>query len=185
MTPIALLPFGRVPGDVLDEMSSALAVSFPAEITALPPLPVPATAWDDGRGQFSAPEFLRITLDLHVRSGRAGKTLAVTAGDLFIPMLTFVYGQAQLGGCAGVVSLARLTQEFYGLEPNARLLVARARKEAVHETGHLFGLVHCLAPDCAMRLSTNIRQIDLKDDHLCGGCAAGASRGPHYSEILP
>src|ERR1035438_4061882 len=34
----------------------------------------------------------------------ASKLLAVTERDLFIPVLTFVFGQAQLGGRVGVVS---------------------------------------------------------------------------------
>jgi archaemetzincin len=89
-------------------------------------------------------------------------------------MLTFVYGQAQLGGRAAIVSLARLRQEYYRLPANPALLQARARKEAVHETGHLFGLVHCEADACAMRLSTTVRQIDLKSELLCAACAERA-----------
>ena len=86
--------------------------------------------------------------------------LAVTDRDLFIPVLTFVYGHAQLGGRVAVVSLARLRQEFYGMAPNHELLLERAAKEALHESGHTFGLVHCADRSCAMSLATNIRQID-------------------------
>ena len=64
------------------------------------------------------------------------KLLAVTERDLFIPVLTFVFGQAQLGGRVAVVSLARLRQEFYGLPPNREVFLERALKEALHETGH-------------------------------------------------
>src|SRR5690349_19283848 len=49
----------------------------------------------------------------------AFKLLGVTGCDLYIPVLTFVFGQAQLGGSVGVVSLARLRQEFYGLPADA------------------------------------------------------------------
>jgi archaemetzincin len=88
--------------------------------------------------------------------------LAVTDRDLFVPVLTFVFGQAQLGGRSAVVSLARLRQEFYGLAAQSRVLLERAAKEALHETGHMFGLVHCADRSCAMSLATNVRQIDLK-----------------------
>ena len=101
----------------------------------------------------------------------AGKLLAVTERDLFIPVLTFVFGQAQLGGRVGVVSFARLRQEFYGLAPNREVFLERAYKEALHETGHLFGLVHCAERKCAMSLATTVRQIDLKDDAFCAACA--------------
>ena len=98
------------------------------------------------------------------------KLLAVTGRDLFIPVLTFVFGQAQLGGGVGVVSLARLKQEFYGLPENRDVFLQRAIKEALHETGHLFGLVHCSDHACAMSLSTGVRQIDIKQPSFCGAC---------------
>jgi archaemetzincin len=136
---------------------------------------LPPGALDAARSQYCAPVVLKALLaheSAKAASGCADKLLAITSGDLFIPMLSFVYGQAQLGGRLGIVSLARLRQEFYGLPPNPDLLAARACKEAVHEAGHLFGLIHCERADCAMRLSTNVRQLDLKGDALCIGCAA-------------
>jgi archaemetzincin len=101
----------------------------------------------------------------------ARKVLAVTERDLFIPVLTFVFGQAQLAGRVGVVSLARLRQEFYGLPPNREVFLGRAVKEALHETGHMFGLVHCADRSCAMSLATNVRQIDMKQAGFCASCA--------------
>ena len=61
------------------------------------------------------------------------KILGVTDLDLFIPVFTFVFGEAQLGGCAALISTRRLRQEFYGLPPDTGLLFTRAEKEAVHE----------------------------------------------------
>jgi archaemetzincin len=63
------------------------------------------------------------------------------------------------------------------LPPDEELLRIRARKEALHEAGHLFGLVHCPDTSCAMALSTGIRQLDQKQPSLCAGCAALASEG--------
>ena len=108
----------------------------------------------------------------------ASKLIAITERDLFIPVLTFVFGQAQLGGSVGVVSFARLRQEFYGLAPNREVFLERAYKEALHETGHLFGLVHCADRSCAMSLATNVRQIDSKHAAFCAPCAARLRRGP-------
>ena len=113
----------------------------------------------------------------------AGKMLAVTERDLFIPVLTFVFGQAQLGGRVGVLSFARLRQEFYGMAANREIFLERAYKEALHETGHLFGLVHCAEPRCAMSLSTTVRQIDLKDDAFCAACGARWRRHPEGTEV--
>ena len=104
------------------------------------------------------------------------KLLAVTGRDLFIPVLTFVFGHAQLGGRVAVISLARLRQEFYGLAPDREVFLERAYKEALHETGHTFGLVHCADRSCAMALGTNIRQIDSKRAAFCASCAASLRR---------
>jgi archaemetzincin len=86
-------------------------------------------------------------------------------------MLSFVFGQAQVGGAAALVSVARLRQEFYGIPANDRLTIARAIKECVHETGHTFGLTHCPDTGCPMSLSNTIRQVDDKGDELCGNCS--------------
>lgn len=93
------------------------------------------------------------------------KVIGITDLDLFIPVLTFVFGEAQLGGCAAVVSTARLREPAAAGALRARLL-----KEAVHELGHTFGLVHCASPACVMARSSSIVAVDVKSDRLCGDC---------------
>jgi archaemetzincin len=133
-------------------------------------------AFHPGRQQYGSIPVLELLL--RVCPPDAWKVLGVTARDLFVPVLTFVYGQAQLGGQVGVISLARLRQEYYGLPPNPEVFVERARKEALHETGHLCGLVHCADRKCAMSLATNIRQIDGKDAAYCATCSGRLRRRP-------
>jgi archaemetzincin len=98
------------------------------------------------------------------------RIVGITAEDLFIPVLTFVFGQAQLGGPAAVVSVMRLHTEFYGLPPDERLLLDRTVKEVVHELGHGFGLVHCPDRSCVMSSSTYVEEVDLKGEGYCAGC---------------
>ena len=86
-------------------------------------------------------------------------------------MLSFVYGQAQLGGPVALLSLARLRQEFYGLGPNTGLFLSRVRKETLHEVGHTYGLTHCGDARCTMALSTDVRHVDAKNEEFCSGCA--------------
>jgi len=133
-------------------------------------------AYDGKRGQYGSIPVLEMLV--RVFPGDGLKLLGVTERDLFIPVLTFVFGHAQLGGRAGVVSLARLRQEFYGLEPNREVFLERAQKEVLHESGHLFGLVHCHDGSCAMSLATGVRQIDSKRAAFCARCAARMERRP-------
>jgi len=127
-------------------------------------------AYDTRRDQYSSIPVLDRLVQKAPPDGL--KLLAITGRDLFVPVLTFVFGHAQLGGRVGVISLARLRQEFYGLPPNREVFLGRTVKEALHETGHLFGLVHCANRGCAMALSTNVPQIDLKQAGFCAACAA-------------
>jgi len=94
----------------------------------------------------------------------------VTGVDLFIPVLTFVFGEAQLGGRAAVVSTFRLRSEAYGLPPDPELLLARLTREVLHELGHTYGLVHCTDSACVMASTTYVEQIDLKGPSFCTGC---------------
>jgi archaemetzincin len=165
---IALAPVGNVPADVLATVAAGINEAFAAETRVMDPLPQPVYAWDAVRRQYSSTHVLREMSRLYPDPD--GKLLGVTSYDLFIPMLSFVYGQAQLGGCLAVVSLARLRQEFYGLSANEALTLLRVRKEAAHELGHAFGLVHCADRTCPMSLSTNIHQLDLKGEAFCGAC---------------
>jgi archaemetzincin len=139
-------------------------------------LPAADFAYDAARGQYGSITVMGALVERCPDD--ALKLLAITERDLFIPVLTFVYGHAQLGGRVAAISLARLRQEFYGLPPNQPVFLERALKEALHETGHTFGLVHCADRECAMSLATNIRQIDLKRAAFCASCTAHLRRRP-------
>jgi len=100
----------------------------------------------------------------------AWRLLGVTTVDLYIPILTFVFGEAQLQGNCAVVSSFRLRQEFYGLPTDAGLFRARLLKESIHELGHTFELSHCDDYQCVMAPSHGVEWMDLKTEHLCESC---------------
>jgi archaemetzincin len=100
----------------------------------------------------------------------ASKVLAVTGLDLYIPVLTFVFGEARLNGQCAVLSSYRLDNKSYGLPDNPALLQERLLKEAIHELGHTYGLFHCHDPRCVMQSSTCVEEIDLKSSRFCDQC---------------
>ena len=97
------------------------------------------------------------------------KVLAIVEVDLFIPILTHVYGEAQMGGQACIVSTYRLKE---GLSPagNSEGFRCRLVKEAIHELGHTFKLRHCKDPNCLMHYCRTVRDVDRKSDELCRYC---------------
>jgi archaemetzincin len=125
----------------------------------------PAGTLDPRRGQHASGVILRWLLEA---GPRGGKVLGVTDQDLFIPILTYVFGEAQLGGTAAVCSTFRLAEGIDLAGP--RLLTERLAKEAVHEVGHAFGLHHCDTPACVMGRSAGLRGVDEKSHLLCTTC---------------
>jgi predicted Zn-dependent protease len=57
--------------------------------------------------------------------------------------------------------------------PDDALLLDRLDKEATHELGHTFGLVHCIDPMCVMHASTYAEEIDFKGAEFCLQCLEG------------
>lgn len=164
---IHLAPGSGLPIDLLvDDIGSifrAPARLHPATVGIEPAL-------DPSRVQFHSGAVLLRLLDA-APPGNA-KLLGVTGGDLFLPVLTFVFGQAQVDQRAAVYSTFRLRSEFYGLPADPDALYQRSLKEAMHELGHTFGLRHCREHPCAMNASTYVEDIDLKPLAFCEPCRA-------------
>ena len=168
MNDLCLVPIGGVAPNVMEWIENAAAEWFPLPIRRLPALAVPEGAYDAKRQQYQSVEIMKLVARAAPRD--ASRILGVTDVDLAIPMLSFLFGQAQFDGPVAIVSLCRLHQEFYGLPAQEKLLRERTVKETLHELGHTFGLVHCSAPNCAMSLATHIELVDSKSERYCARC---------------
>ncbi len=139
---------------------------YPADVAFCPLDNV--KAYDQSRRQYNSSIMLAQLLEERPQNG--SKTIVVVDVDLYVPVLTFVFGEAQFKGPAAIVSLQRLGNPFYGLPDDDLLLLSRLTKEVVHELGHTFGLYHCRQFECVMRSSSYVEEIDLKKIDLCSGC---------------
>jgi archaemetzincin len=101
---------------------------------------------------------------------RVLRTVGLFKVDIFIPILTYIFGQAGLNGNTGIASVYRLRNELYGLAKDNALLMERFSKVILHELGHTFGLIHCHNPVCIMRSSTYVEDIDQKEGRFCRSC---------------
>ena len=167
---IRIVPVGAVDRNLLEYLALTLPDRFGRPCVEVSVHLDTADSYDRKRQQYHSTLLLA---RLRQAGGADGaRILGVTDLDLFIPIFTFVFGEALVGGCAALISTRRLRQEFYGLPPDTRLLFARAEKEAIHELGHAFGLAHCRSFDCVMRFSNSVEQVDSRPDHFCLSCEA-------------
>ena len=100
--------------------------------------------------------------------------LAVTTEDLYPePSWNFVFGQASLRDRVGVYSFARYDPAFYGKKRTTdyeKTLLRRSCKVLVHETGHMFGLMHCVYFRCVLNGSNHLKESNSRPVHLCPVC---------------
>ena len=168
---------GAVTLELLDDLAAQLARALAVSCHVVED-PFPAGfAFDDRRAQYYSTAILN-------RLGETGagstRILGVTSLDLYVPVLTFVFGEAQLGGKSAVVSICRLQEQFYGLPSNLALLRERLVKLALHELGHTFGLPHCENWNCVMASTHAVERLDVKSREYCDACrqALTAARVP-------
>lgn len=174
MLSVRIYPFAGVDANLLGEVASSLAEEFGIEVESGDTLPVP-DSYSRRRGQFRSKAFLEA---LKARRagfpGQAGKRAPLIVGitdlDLFVPELNFIFGQADTENGVAVVSIARLNAEHYSRDPDLELLKERTVKEVTHEIGHIFGLSHCMKPECIMFFSANVAETDQKGPGFCAAC---------------
>lgn len=168
MNLVHLLPVGTISHSLLENLRADLTKSIRVECQIHPLRLDPAPSYHAERQQFHSSELLKRMHQL-VRPGD-WRLLAITDVDLYIPILKYVFGEAQMGGPCAIVSIFRLRQEFYGLPEDDRLLRDRLLKESVHELGHTFNLRHCEDYRCAMASSHAVEWIDLRESSWCEDC---------------
>jgi archaemetzincin len=163
---IVVSPIGDIPHWICKKIAREIKLffGFKTEINQL--INNIDFAFDEDRNQYSSSKIL----DQLEKKAPADcvKIVAITEKDLFIPILTYVYGEARLNGKPCIVSIQRLVTglELEAVSKGYRRIV----KEAIHELGHTFNLRHCKDPACLMHYCRNIDDVDKKSDQYCRYC---------------
>ena len=165
---ITLLSFGFPQQDFLEQIARAVQLEFGYSVNFREGRIDLGEYYDPARNQYNGNNLLKFVDSLHITD--SFKTLGIFNVDLFIPILTFIFGQAFLNGNSGIASFYRLNNERYGMPRNDLLFLERAKKEVIHELGHTLGLLHCPNPVCVMRSSNYLEDVDQKKLHLCHNC---------------
>ncbi len=171
---LQLLPIGNVDDGLLKDLGPAIEEILCVPCKVLPLRLDPGFAFHGERQQYHSSEILQRMQNF--LSADSWRMLGIAAVDLYIPILTFVFGEAQMGGPCSVLSTHRLRQEFYGIPPDSELFRQRLLKEAVHEVGHTLSLTHCDDCRCVMASSHAVEWIDLKESALCSVCRAATAQ---------
>lgn len=168
MPSIHLLPLGDVAPDLPSRLAAPLEARFAAPVRVEPPAAAPPMTLDPARGQYDGAALLAALVAAPPPD--AGWGLALLAGDLFAPGLAFAFGLSTIGGCCGIVALARLDPTFHGAAPDPERYFKRVLTEAVHEIGHMAGLDHCEDEHCVMYFSSDVHATDRKGLDFCVNC---------------
>lgn len=156
-----LIPFGIIEPMISSVVAANIQAVVGLFVRTHPPSELPADAFITMRNQYDAAKIIHT---IGQADGGAPFKLGLIAHDLCIPILTYVYGESQMGGSAAVISTARL------FDTRQEIFYQRIAKVAVHETGHLVGLAHCRQIDCLMRFSRDIEQLDRLPLLFCSVC---------------
>ena len=163
---IIISPIGDLDSDLIQWVGRKIHRIFGFKTRIAPLIQHVDFAFDSSRNQHcSTPIIEKLA---HTAPPKTVKILGITRVDLFIPILTHVYGEAQLGGKACIISTHRLSEGLgVGVwEPFGRRVI----KEAIHELGHTFDLRHCQDSACCMHYCRSIKDVDRKSEQLCRYC---------------
>lgn len=141
-----------------------------------PGLPTPEYAYQHGRRQYDAGKIINA---LASEAGEGQLNLGVTRHDICTPILTFVYGESQLGGKAALISFYRIADE------KKDLICTRAAKIGLHEVGHMIGIGHCRMENCLMCFATNLEKLDRIQLWFCEACMVEISRRLRHLFTFP
>jgi len=167
---IGVLALGDVPAIFLKVIAAHICGYLQVEARIMPSMAHPHYALDRHRLQYDCGAILK-SMQNRTFDGY-DKIVGVLSVDLFVPILTHVYGEAQQGGKTALVSTFRLQADARGRSEAAARVYERTAKVALHEIGHLYNMLHCEDERCLMHFSGNLETLDNIPLDFCRYCSA-------------
>jgi archaemetzincin len=165
---IAIRAVGSVESRLLNHLAGQVSSRLGVPCRVCDPVEEPNYAFKESRGQYDSKQILNRLIE----GGPPGalRVLGITQVDLFVPILKYVFGLAEVDGQCALISTHRLRPEFYKQPANFDLLLQRTIKTAIHELGHTLGITHCRDWRCVMFSSSQIDATDTKNSAPCRTC---------------
>lgn len=165
---ILISPIGIIESSLLSELKENIADIFNYPVSVCSLLDNIEFAFSPERDQYNSTTIIKRLSEFAPTN--CLKVIAICEKDLFIPILTYVFGEAQLDGRSCIVSTYRLKDTLALINPKG-VFSERIIKEAVHELGHTFNIRHCPDKTCAMHYCRSLDDVDHKEIRMCRYCS--------------
>jgi archaemetzincin len=167
MQKISLSAIGQIDASIPNFLKVELENLFVPEIELGQNIEIPLASFNPNRDQYNS---TMIMDELKKIPGDYQKLLGIIDVDLYVEGYNFIFGESTISGKTAIISLFRMRQEFYDLKKNKKKFYERTLKEAIHELGHAYGVLHCKNPTCIMTFSNSIKDTDRKGKSFCNHC---------------
>jgi predicted Zn-dependent protease len=127
--PVVLVPIGDVPATTVQQAAAVLRTELALRVRVLPKIVVPPSVRDAKRNQVVANRLLNL-IQHAVPASNDGRSavIGLTKEDMYPLNTGWRWAFAYHGSTVGVVSLARMDETTFGLDPNPGLLARRTHK---------------------------------------------------------
>jgi archaemetzincin len=159
---------GGIPHIAIRVIAANIQTMLEVPVEMLAAMAVPEEAFQPHRCQHDAGLVLKYLAQFPFP--HHSRILAVTDVDLCSPILTYVFGEAELGLRLAIVSDFRLRYMEDGTAAPDGVYYERLVKVVLHEIAHTLSLYHCETPKCLMRLSPRVSHLDELDILFCERC---------------
>ena len=166
---VTICPVGFIDKKIIQHLGDCFESRCGLTCRVSPAMENPEYAYDEKRRQYNSKLILKHLLQCH--SHDTIRSIGITRVDLYVPILKYVFGLAEIEGQCAIISTHRLRPQFYEQPPDSYLLLDRIEKTAIHELGHTLGLIHCRDHNCVMYSSTRIEDTDFKQPDFCPTCS--------------